>query len=130
MKHQVPDFRDEPFVARVVHLILQGSPEKALVDLSEHFGIKAPRIEVGVVKRHKRDAMAVYVQSKGTIYASKSEYLYNAFVMLHEFYHHLRASTDGKRGTEKHADAFARKAIETYTRYVKSHPRIDRNALG
>lgn len=121
MEARVPDFLDEAAVARVVHLILEGSAEKALADLSDHFGIRAPKVEVGAVKRHKRDALAVYVQAKKTIYASKSEYLYNPFVMLHEFYHHLRASTDGKRGTEKHANAFARKAIETYNRYVKSH---------
>ena len=114
------DPADDFVVARVVHLILEGLPEKALADLSDHFGIKAPRVEVGTVKRHKRDALAVYVQAKKTIYASKSEFLYNPFVILHEFYHHLRASTDGKRGTEKHADAFARKAIETYNRYAKS----------
>ncbi len=120
MKARVPDFPDEAAVARVVHLILEGSAEKALADLSDNFGIPAPKLEVGAVKRHKRNALAVYVQAKKTIYSSKSEYLYNPFVMLHEFYHHLRASSDGKRGTEKHADAFARKAIETYNRYAKS----------
>ena len=114
------DPADDFVVARVVHLIVRGSTHEALSDLSKHYNIKPPKVSVGTVKRHKRNALAVYVQAKRTIYASKSEFLYNPFVMLHEFYHHLRASTDGKRGTEKHADAFARKAIETYNRYVKS----------
>jgi hypothetical protein len=41
--------------------------------------------------------------------------LRNPFVILHEFYHHLRTDLDLKhRGTEKHADAFAREFIQVF----------------
>jgi hypothetical protein len=42
------------------------------------------------------------------------------FVVLHEFYHHLRTALDRKhRGTEKYADEFAREFIEAYKSIVQ-----------
>jgi hypothetical protein len=47
-----------------------------------------------------------------TIHVLNSDVLKDPFVILHEFYHHLRTSIDRKhRGTEKYASKFARDFI-------------------
>lgn len=93
--------------AKVVKLITDGQAELAVKLLSEHYEIPEPELRVGTVKRH-RGVVACYVQKEKRIYLSKSDYLTNAYVILHEFYHHLRASEPGKRRqVEKRADLFA-----------------------
>jgi hypothetical protein len=44
----------------------------------------------------------------------------NPFVIIHEFYHHLRSKAVDKmhRGTEKNADKFAIEFIEAYKAYA------------
>jgi hypothetical protein len=42
------------------------------------------------------------------------EYLDNPFVILHEFYHHLRTHGMEHRGTEKYANRFAEEFIEAF----------------
>jgi hypothetical protein len=48
-----------------------------------------------------------------------SAIFYNPFVVLHEFYHHLRARSGPHRGTERHANAFARRFIDSYVAVIK-----------
>ena len=100
--------------AQIVHLILSKETEKALQLLSAFYRIKAPDVRVGTVKGKRRTAYAVYVRGEAKIYAMNSEIIYNPFVILHEFYHHLRSQGGTHRGTEKHANAYACKFIESY----------------
>jgi len=58
------------------------------------------------------------VHKEKRIYVSKSELLKNPFVILHEFYHHLRASrTPMNEQVEKRANAFALNYIRTFKQY-------------
>jgi hypothetical protein len=99
--------QDKIFRVTIVKLILKGQTEDALCSLSKHYGVEEPEIRVGTVKRHRR-VLACYVHEERRIYVSKSDLLTNPFLILHEFYHHLRASQIQKRDqVEKRADLFA-----------------------
>jgi len=95
------------FRAGVVGLILDGKAEDALGLLSKYYGVDEPALRVGTVKRHRK-VLACYVENERRIYLSNSSFLTNPFVLLHEFYHHLRASgVEKRRQAEKRADLFA-----------------------
>jgi hypothetical protein len=84
-----------------------GRVDVALRELSTYYGVEEPKLRVGTVKAHRK-VLACYVQKERRIYVSKSDLLTNPFVILHEFYHHLRASqTMKRRQVEKRADSFA-----------------------
>jgi hypothetical protein len=104
----------EPNLARlVVQLISDGKVEESLELLAKHYGVRAPRIRVGLPKRCRSKALGCYSAADQTIYVLDSDKLKDPFVILHEFYHHLRTGVDKKhRGTEKLATTFARKFIE------------------
>jgi hypothetical protein len=108
----------ELFRVKIVHLILSRKPEEALESLSQYYNAATPRLRVGIQKGHGKDA-GCYVASKKTIYVSDKENLYNPYLILHEFYHHLR-TIDGKhKGTEKYANRFAVEYVETYKKFYK-----------
>jgi hypothetical protein len=97
----------QEFRARVVHLIVEGSPERALRLLAKYYEVSEPTLRVGTVKRHRK-VLACYVEKERRIYLSNSSFVTNPFVILHEFYHHLRSSDQGRsRQVEKRADLFA-----------------------
>ena len=104
--------------ARIVHMILSRQTEAALELLSKFYHLKPPEISVGTVKGKRRTAYAVYVGKENKIYAMNSDILYNPFVMLHEFYHHLRSRSGEHRGTEKKADLYAKGFIESYKSFA------------
>lgn len=107
---------ESAFRVGIVSLILAGRTEDALHSLSTHYGIEVPGLRVGTVKRH-RYVLACYVNKERRIYVSKSELLTNPFVILHEFYHHMRASQIQKRGqVEKRADWFASDFIREFNK--------------
>ena len=99
--------------ARIVHLILLKETEKALEQLSLANRIDLPKLKVGAVKGKKR-ALAVYVEKEKTIYVAKGDSLWDPFIILHEFYHHLRCRSGKHRGAEKLADAYAFGYINAY----------------
>ena len=101
------------FKARIVHLILSKNPEEALERLSEYYNVDVPKVKIGMPKGHVK-SRGCYVAGKKTIYFSHRDALYNPYVVLHEFYHHLRTRDRKHKGTEKRADAFAKGFIETY----------------
>ena len=105
---------DEVMQAKIVYLILNKRTEVALKLLSEFYRIKPPEITVGTVKGKRRTAYAVYVPKERKIYAMNSDIFYNPFVILHEFYHHLRSQGGPHRGTEKHADMYARGFLDSF----------------
>ncbi len=110
---------DDSIKAKAVRLILARQPEQALELLSTLYKIKNPKLRVGTVKGRRKTALAVYVHEKNTIYASNSDMLYNPFVILHEFYHHIRSKSGEHKGTEKNADAFAIEFMKSYLRVHK-----------
>ena len=110
---------DDGVKAKAVRLILTKQPEQALELLATLYKIKNPKLRVGTVKGRRKTALAVYVHRDNTIYASNSDMLYNPFVILHEFYHHIRSKSGEHKGTEKNADAFAIEFIKSYLRVHK-----------
>jgi hypothetical protein len=107
------------FQARIVYLIAIQRTEEALQILSNFYRIDCPKISVGTVKGKRRTAYAVYVPREKKIYAMNAEIFCNPFVILHEFYHHLRSRSGEHRGTEKHANLFAKRFIESYMTITK-----------
>jgi hypothetical protein len=104
------------FRAKVVGEILDGRPERAVKLLSEYYGVSEPSLRVGTVKRHRK-VLGCYVEKEKRIYISKSELLTNPFIILHEFYHHLRASSIAKsRQVEKGANLFALNFVRDFER--------------
>lgn len=115
--------QEEHMKASVVALILDTKPEEAITILCRWYRIGRPRLSVGVLEGKTKGVAAVYSMRRKEILAAKREYLYNPFVMVHEFYHHLRSSSGRHRGTEKQADKFALDFIEAYWRLVEGHAR-------
>lgn len=108
---------DQEFHARIVGCILDGRPEHALKLLSEYYDVREPGLRVGSVKGHRK-VLACYVEKERRIYLSRSELLTDPFIILHEFYHHLRASSTGRsRQVDKRADLFALNFIRDSKRY-------------
>jgi hypothetical protein len=62
----------------------------------------------------RRKNVGCYVARKRTIYVSNLHELNSPYVILHEFYHHLRTYNMKHRGTEKHAERFAEDYVEAY----------------
>jgi hypothetical protein len=107
---------EETMKATVVALILDSNPEEAIAKLSEWYKISQPKLGVGVVEGKTKGIAAVYSQRRREILAARREFMYDPFVMIHEFYHHLRSTSGHHRGTEKQADRFALDFIEAYRR--------------
>ena len=101
------------FKAFIVHLILNGNAEEAVEKLAEHYNVNPPGIKVGLPAKHGAKALGCYTAKDKTIHVLDSDVLKDPFVILHEFYHHLRTSADRKhRGTEKYASQFAQDFIQ------------------
>jgi len=107
---------DDRFKATIVATILDSKTEKAIEMLSEHYHVDQPKLGVGVVTGRSKGVLAVYSANRKEILAVRQEFLYDPFVMLHEFYHHLRQFAGHHRGTEKNADKFALDYIAAYKR--------------
>ena len=106
---------DGRFKAGIVHLILTHDAEKALVSLAERYNVDTPSLKVGIPRGHVTVA-GCYVLEKETIYVANSDGLTDSFLILHEFYHHLRSVSGRHLGTERYADRFAREYIDEYRR--------------
>ncbi len=104
---------EELFKAKIVQLIITRRTEEALNSLSRFYSVDEVDLRVGIPKGHIKVA-GCYVSSKKTIFVSNADFLYNPYVILHEFYHHLRTHNAEHRGTEKHADRFANDFVEAY----------------
>jgi len=90
----------------IVEMILDGKTEEALKILCERYGVKVPKIKVGLPKG-KNYVLACYEPKKNIIYFKKGEYMRNPYIVLHEFYHVIRFNMGKHRGNEKLADEFA-----------------------
>ena len=108
------EFPDTKTQSLIVKLILNKRTEESIQLLSSYYNIQPPEIVVVTIKGKRKTVRAVYVGKKRRIYVINSEIFYNPFVILHEFYHHLRNRGLEHRGSEKGADNFALKFIESY----------------
>jgi hypothetical protein len=106
----------------VVWLILNGKAEEALEVLAKEYRVEVPKLKVGLPKRHKTTAYGCYTAKNQTISLLNSEVVSNPFVILHEFYHHLRSRGVDRmhRGTEGNADKFALDFLVQYQLYVST----------
>ena len=113
--------RQDNFKPLVVWLILNGKPEEALELLSKKYQVNVPNLKVGLPKGHKITAYGCYTSKNQTISVLNSDILVNPFVVIHEFYHHLRSKSVDRmhKGTEKGADKFAMNFIEEYQAFAK-----------
>lgn len=110
--------REEYFKAVVVSCILDSDPEKALQLLCDRYRVPLPKLSVGVFKGRSKGVRAVYSGASKEIRAAKRDYLYDPFVIIHEFYHHLRTVGGEHKGTEKNADKFALDFIGAYNKFA------------
>ena len=102
--------------ASVVALILDSKTEEAIRVLSKWYRVSVPGLGIGVVEGKTKGVAAVYSQKQKKILAARREFMYDPFVMIHEFYHHLRSVSGHHRGTEKQADCFALDFNDVYRR--------------
>ena len=109
---------DDITKAKVVYLILNKKTEEALQDLSKFYKVAPPEITVGTIKGKRRTVYAVYVQRESKIYCKNSDIFYNPFIVLHEFYHHIRTKGGIHRGSEKYANTYAKSFIDSYKKIV------------
>lgn len=107
---------DEKFKARIVQMILDKETERALLILCKFYKISPPKIAVGTIKGKRKTVYAVYVQNESKIYCMNSDVFYNPFIIIHEFYHHLRTIAGLHRGSEKHANKYAKGFIDSYNK--------------
>jgi hypothetical protein len=110
---------DDLTKARIVYMILNKKTEEALQRLSKLYNMTPPEIVVGTIKGKRKTVYAVYVQKESKIYTINSDVFYNPFVVLHEFYHHIRTKGGIHRGSEKNANMYAKSFIEAYNRITK-----------
>jgi len=105
----------------VVWLILNGKTEEALVLLAKNYKVNVPKLKVGLPKGRKVTAYGCYTPKNETIAVLNSDIIVNPFVILHEFYHHLRSKSVDKmhKGTEKNADKFALDFLREYEMAAK-----------
>lgn len=111
--------------AYAVYLIVKRDSEKALSVLSRYYGILTPRIRIGLPKKHSK-ALGCYDPVKKTICLRSSEEYGNPFVVLHEYYHHLRNSRREYPGNEKYANRYALKSIMYFKELVRTGIRLDK----
>lgn len=104
--------------AEAVWLILDSKPEDALSLLCKWYRVPVPKLRVGVTEGKTKGVAAVYSVRRHEILAANQDYMYNPFVIIHEFYHHLRSTSGEHRGTEKQADKFALDFIAAYKRFT------------
>lgn len=121
-KHDTPEqprgTEDDQFKAMIVATILDSKTEDAIKMLCKHYRVDVPELAVGVFEGRTKGVAAVYSMRKKKILAAKREYLYNPFVMIHEFYHHMRSVSGEHRGTERQADEFAVDFVDAYKRVL------------
>jgi hypothetical protein len=108
------------FKPYVVWLILNGKTEDALELLAKTYKVNVPNLKVGLPKGHKVKAFGCYTNTNETIAVLNSDIFMNPFVIIHEFYHHLRSKGADKmhRGTEGNADKFALDFLRAYQLFV------------
>jgi hypothetical protein len=117
-ERRTPGPEEKRFRAMVVAMILDMRTEEAIATLARHYKVDVPRLGVGVFEGKTKGVLAVYSPARKEILAANRESMYDPFVMIHEFYHHLRSVSGKHKGTEKQADRFAVEHIEAFNEIV------------
>ena len=117
---------EEKVRSKAVMLIIEGKSEEALELLSRFYGVEAPKISVGLPKGHAK-ALGCYDPNKKLICIRSSKEFYDPFVIMHEFYHHLRFYRGKHRGTERRANEYATNSIKDYLQAIASKCKIKDN---
>lgn len=123
------EFPETETQALIVKMILNKRTEESLQLLSNFYNIQPPEVIVGTIKGKRKTVHAVYVGNRKRIYATNSDIFYNPFVILHEFYHHLRYRGMEHRGSEKSADNFAIRFIKSYRSEHTKNPQAKGNRM-
>ena len=110
---------DDLAKAKVVQMIFDKKTEEALQSLGRFYKVNPPQIVVGTIKGKRHTVYAVYVQKERKIYCANSDVFYNPFIVLHEFYHHIRTTGGTHRGSEKHANIYAKGFIDSYKKITE-----------
>jgi Zn-dependent peptidase ImmA (M78 family) len=112
MRH-VDNHCDKPLV---VWLILNKRTEEALLLLAKNYRVNTPKLKIGLPKGRRKNVFGCYTPKDETISVLNSDVIGNPFVILHEFYHHLRTHSVDKqhKGTEKNANKFATEFLQAY----------------
>ena len=121
------EFPETKTQAFIVKMILNKRTEESLQLLSNFYNIQPPEVIVGTIKGKRKTVHAVYVGNQKRIYATNSDIFYNPFIILHEFYHHLRYRAMEHRGSEKSADNFAKRFINSYRSEHAKNPHAKGN---
>ncbi len=111
----VIELKEELIRMKAVKMIVEGRCEEALKLLSEFYGVETPAVRVGLPKGHAR-ALGCYDPYRRLICLKSSREFYDPFVVMHEFYHHLRFFGGKHRGTERGANEYALNSIKYYLR--------------
>lgn len=110
---------DDLTKSKIVQMILDGKTEDALSTLSTFYRVDIPKIIVGTIKKKRRTVYAVYVPAERKIYALNSDIFCNPFVIIHEYYHHIRSKLGIHKGSEKHANLYAKSFIDSYNKIMQ-----------
>ena len=110
---------DELTQAKIVYMIIDKKTEEALKKLSDFYHIESPKVVVGTIKGKRKTVFAVYIHKERKIYTVNSDIFYNPFIILHEFYHHIRSRAEKHRGSEKHANKYAQEFINSYMKVLR-----------
>src|ERR687885_1735458 len=109
---------DDLTKTKIVLMILNKKTEQALQNLSKFYNITPPEIVVGTIKGKRKTVYALYVQKESKIYVINSDIYYDPFIVLHEFYHHIRTRAGVHKGSERHANTYAQNFIDSYKRVI------------
>jgi len=122
---------ENDFKIAIVHLILNKQTEQAIELLAKKYNVETPKLKVGLPKGHTRNAYGTYDARDQIISVLNSDIFSNPFVVIHEFYHHLRCKNVDKqhRGTEKNADKFAVDYLRAYETAAKSSTQTSEKKL-
>lgn len=107
---------DDLTKTKIVCMILNGATEDALDNLSRFYRVETPKIAVGTVKGKRRTVYAVYVPRERKIYALNSDVFCNPFIIIHEYYHHIHSKLGIHKGSERHANMYAKDFIDSYNK--------------
>ena len=105
--------------ASIVELILSGEVNIALNLLSKKHNVEKPKLKVGLPKGCKTKRLGCYNTKQATITVYNRDGLTNPYLILHEFYHHIRTNINKKHlGTEKYANKFAQEYLLEYNQEI------------
>ncbi len=61
----------------------------------------------------------MFKERERKIYCSNSGIFYNPFIVLHEFYHHIRTTGGIHKGSEKYANRYAKGFTDSYNKIIE-----------